>query len=367
MKMKRKRFTSADSASGPLIVVGMWRSGTSLLYSLLNQHPEIALMYEADLYLLQPLFSRKGSSPHWRDRWEFWNSAFTRHHLRKERIPVTVADLPTGATAVWKEYAGSAAVMGEKSPNYYDCLPALAKQFPGARFIIIWRDPADICRSIVRARAGSSFFSKPGLLHRAIIGYQEMKNGRDALVSQGIPVHEIQYEEMIKDTDLSMRKVCEFLDLNFDPRMTSLQGSDDSPIYQGVHHKQVKGGKILRFKECEEVLSPQVRSKIQRYVNYWKKQSSGAWPLYPNSDVSESDMPGAIELTRDRMLFRVLRALDHFTEFVYCYAPFGWLQSYREFKNRRHSRAHAIPSEPLPADAVRSVPETVPEEVVNSR
>ncbi len=363
MKMKRKRFQSADSTSGPLIVVGMWRSGTSLLYSLLNQHPEIALMYEADLYLLQPLFSRKGSSADWRDRWEFWNSAFTRHHLRKERIPVIAPDLATGATAAWQEYAGSAAVMGEKSPNYYDCLPALAKQFPGARFIIIWRELADICRSIVRARAGSSFFSKPGLLHRAIIGYQEMKNGRDALVSQGIHVYEIQYEEMIKDTELSMREVCEFLGLNFDPRMASLQGSDDSPIYEGVHHKQVKGGKILRFKECEEVLSSQVRSKIQRYVNYWKTQSGGAWPLYPDSDFSLSHTPGSLERLSDRMLFRALRGLDHFTEFVYCNAPLGWLHSYREFKNRRHSKAYAVPIETIPADAVQPVQE----EVVNSR
>jgi len=30
----------------PVFVVGVFRSGTSLLYSLLNQHPEIGLMYE---------------------------------------------------------------------------------------------------------------------------------------------------------------------------------------------------------------------------------------------------------------------------------------------------------------------------------
>lgn len=363
MKMKRKRFTSADSGSGPLIVVGMWRSGTSLLYSLLNQHPEIALMYEADLYLLQPLFSRKGSSAEWRERWEFWNSALSRHHVRKARIPVTVPDLSTGAAAVWKEYAGSAAVRGEKSPNYYDCLPQLSRQFPNARFIVIWRDLADICRSIVRARAGSSFFSKPGILNRAVIGYREMKRGRDVLVSRGVPVHEIQYEEMIKDPDLYMRGVCEFLGLKFDPRMASLQGSDASPIYHGVHHKQVKSGKILRFKECEEVLSPRIRSKIQRYVRYWREQSGGAWPLYPDSEGLESDSAGAIERFRDQALFRALRGLDHFTEFVYCYAPFSLLQSYRAFKNRRHSKAHAIAIE---AHQVKAVP-PVQEEVVNSR
>jgi hypothetical protein len=35
-----------DTFTGPLFVLGMWRSGTSLLYALLNQHPQIALMYE---------------------------------------------------------------------------------------------------------------------------------------------------------------------------------------------------------------------------------------------------------------------------------------------------------------------------------
>ncbi|PYX45967.1 MAG: hypothetical protein DMG79_17915 [Acidobacteria bacterium] len=38
-----QRSTGPMSA-GPLFVVGMWRSGTSLLYALLNQHPEIGLM-----------------------------------------------------------------------------------------------------------------------------------------------------------------------------------------------------------------------------------------------------------------------------------------------------------------------------------
>jgi hypothetical protein len=332
---------SADSGSGPLFVVGIWRSGTSLLYSLLNQHPQIALMYEADLFLLQPLFSRKGSNPDWLARWEFWNSALSRHQLRLERIPGAVPDLPTGAIAVWQEYGGTA-VMGEKSPNYFDCLPRLSQQFPGARFIVIWRDLGDICRSMVRARAGSSFFSKPGILHRAVIGYYKLKLGRDALLSHGIPVHEIQYEEMVQDPALVMGGICKFLKIPFDPRMTSLQGFDPSSIYEGCHHNQVKGGKIQRSRESGEVLSPRLRRKIQRYVRYWRQQSRDAWPLYPKSQDDISDSPSAFDRFCDELVFRGLRTLDRFTVFAYCYAPFRLLQSYRSFKNRHHRNAGAV-------------------------
>jgi hypothetical protein len=351
--MKVKHSMSCDSGSGPLIVVGMWRSGTSLLYSLLNQHPQIALMYEADLFLLQPLFSSKGSNPDWRARWEFWNSVFSRHQIQAERIPIEVRDLRGGAMAAWKEYAAGSAVMGEKSPNYYDCLPVLAEQFPGARFLIIWRDLNDICRSIVKARSGSTFFSKPGILHRAIIGCGKLKRGRDALLSQNIPVHEIQYEEMVQNPAEVMAAVCSFLGIPFDARMTTLQGFDSSSIYEGSHHKQVKGGKILRFKHSGEVLSAGVRRKIRRYVTYWRKESGGAWPRYPNrqgdiSDVQVSDVPSSIERFGDELLFRTLRMLDGFTALVYCYAPFGWLEKYRSFKKRRFT------SEVAKVDAVQT-------------
>ena len=60
-----------EKRSGPLFVVGMWRSGTSLLYTLLNKHPEIGLMYEADLPLLPGLFRNSGGKQDWLERWEF--------------------------------------------------------------------------------------------------------------------------------------------------------------------------------------------------------------------------------------------------------------------------------------------------------
>jgi hypothetical protein len=334
-------YMSSTAESGPLFVIGMWRSGTSLLYTLLNQHPQIALLYEGDLPLLRPLFSRKGSKKDWLTRWEFWNSALSRHRIPAGKIPAIVPDLAAGAMAVWREYAGPAIILGEKSPDYFDSLQLLAREFPGARFIILWRNPADICRSIIRARKGSSFFSKPGIAHRAILGCHKLKQECDALLREHVPVHQIQYEEMVKDAPKAMTGVCQFLGIPFDPNMCSLEGSDRSAIYEGSHHELVKQERILSSKKHAEVLPPRLQRKIERYIAFWKKQYAGAWPRYPESQPSRAGYPSAAQRFLDDRLFRGLRILDGFTAFVYCHAPISWLDRYRSFKSRRYPSAEA--------------------------
>lgn len=340
MPIEAVQHRKCDSGSGPLFVVGVWRSGTSLLYTLLNQHSQIALLYEGDLFLLRSLF-HPGNKGDWLGRWEFWNSALSRHRIDIKRMPAEVPDFPTAALAVWKEYAGAAQVFGEKSPDYFDCMHILARDFPGARFLVIWRDLADTCRSMVRARTGSSFFSKPGILHRAIVGYHKMKMECDALSSHGVPLHQIHYEELIQDPTRVMKGICEFLGVEFEPRMASLQGSDRSAIYQGAHHERVKGEVIVNSRPGEDVLPPPVRNKIERYIAHWRQRYGDSWPRYPKAANSVSGHLGTMERCGDELLFRALRAVDHFTQLVYCYAPFSALERHRAAKNRRFRAAES--------------------------
>jgi hypothetical protein len=327
LALGNKRF------SGPLFVVGMWRSGTSLLYTLLNKHPEIALMYEADLPLLRSLFRNSGSKPDWLERWEFWNSALSRHRIDRQQIPASVPDLKAGAEIIWKQYADQA-IYGEKSPNYYDSLQWLAREFPGARFVVIWRDPADICRSIIRAaQSGSSFFAKRGITHRALIGTRRLKSECEDLQRQGTPLYQIQYEEMIKDPERVLGGVCDFLQIPFDPAMASLEGGDRSAIYEADHHAGVKSNTIRsNGKDRDEVLPLSLQSKIERYVAYWQQEYNGEWPLYPKLPSGKNPKPGLLERTWDAASFRGMRAFDRFTSLVYCNAPISILRRYRSAK-----------------------------------
>src|SRR5579864_2070632 len=229
-----------EQFSGPVFVVGIWRSGTSLLYTLLNQHPQIALTYESDLFLLRSLFRGGAKKSDWLERWEFWNSALSRHKVETDALAGEFVDYQSAATTVWKQYAPGA-LYGDKSPNYFDSLQQLADDFPNARFIVIWRDLADTCRSIVRAGRGSNFFAKRGITHRALVGYGRLKRDCDALTRRGVALHQIQYEEMIQSPDLVMQGICWFLQIPFESRMASLEGADRSAIYEAPQHAGVKG------------------------------------------------------------------------------------------------------------------------------
>ena len=182
-----------EMSAGPVFVVGMWRSGTSLLYALLNQHPQIGLMYESDCLRCRRCSVLPRKSSWWLNKVDSWNGALTRHKIDSSAIQENITDLPGAFRAVAQQYAGKkgATVWGCKSPSYYDCMTELAGWFPQAKFIVIWRDPADVCRSIVRAAEKSSWFARPGTDLRALLGYRRMKKEADELVQRGAAIHQI--------------------------------------------------------------------------------------------------------------------------------------------------------------------------------
>ena len=320
---------------GPLFVVGMWRSGTSLLYALLNQHPQIGLMYESDLPLLAPLFLLRQKSARWLNKFEAWNGALTRHQIDVAAIDPNISDLPGGFRAIAQQYAAKtgATVWGCKSPNYYDCMNRLAGWFPEAKFIVIWRDPADVCRSIVRAAEKSPWFARPGMDLRALLGYRRMKQEADQLVRRGAAICQIQYDDLVRQPETTLRAICEFIGVAFDPKMTSLEGADRSAVYKGEHHSMVKSSNIVANRERPEVLSPELKSKIERYVVYWRKQSGGKWPV--KTGVAEGTTAASwVERALDRLRHRTLRTSDLLVPFAYSFVPVALWQKYRHVKSK---------------------------------
>ena len=329
----------AQLCDSPLFVVGMFRSGTSLLYALLNQHPQIALMYEGDLAHLPPLFWFPTDTPRWLERWEFWNAALTRHKLDTDSIPDGISDLHGAVRAAYTQYARQktgATIWGCKSPIYSDELTRLSRTFPNARFIIIWRDLRHICASILKAAEKPSFFRRTGILFRTIIGYREMKVQCDGLRAQGLPVHEICYEDLVRNPGDAMQGICEFLQIPFDPRMASLKGADRTAIENAAHHSNVKTEKIMSSGKSPKKLPPALKAKIDRYMRLWRKQYNDGWPVYPES-VDGTSYPSAFEQAWDKFRFRSLQLWYHSTPVVFSFVPLRLWKIYRKLRGRPYA------------------------------
>jgi hypothetical protein len=302
---------------GPLFVVSMWRSGSSLLYALLNKHPQVALMYEADLLMLKPVFLKPAAFCDWSERWEFWNEAFQRHGLTAGDVDESISDFPSAFKSAHRLYAKrhGATIWGDKSPNYYDRLNEMADDFPEVRFIIVWRDPKKEC---------------------------------DRLLARGKSVCQVNYEDLIQDTPSVMRHVCEFLQIPYDDSLAVLEGADRSAILEGQHHANLKGDKIVRGPRLE-LIGAALRKQILQYEALWHRIYGSAWPRYPQSADNSVQPSSRFSRLGDRALYLTLRVRDRISPLVFSFIPISLLRRYREAKRRRREASNV--AQPGPVDA----------------
>jgi hypothetical protein len=334
------RLVATSSLLRPLFVLSVWRSGSSLLYALLNQHSEISLLYEGNLPQLQLFLSLHFRSGAWRERWEFWNQAPSRHGIAIESMPVSVSDAWEAARIVYQQVARrkQATIWGEKTPHAYDGVLPLADKFPDARFIFLWRDMNAVMESIWRAALTERFFRKAGIANRALIGNEKLRHACDVLKSRLRPVHEVNYEDLTSNTPECMRRICLFLELPFESRIVSLEGAERSAIFSGQHHAMVRSKWVVGQRKQVDVLSPALKAKVNRYICRWKRCYDGKWPKYPLQLSEGTRPPGPIELWRDQITYQLVRYQDKVVAVLYAVVPIK-LARWLRCRLRQRSRA----------------------------
>jgi len=317
--------------SQPVFIVGVLRSGTSLLHSLLNQHPGMALMYESDVWSFPRAFSALRFRHDWLERLELYNRCLSRHRLTWGGSRHGLESIRT-PDDLYQTYAQlkPATVFGEKSPFYCARLEELNRRYPKAAFVIVWRDPVESYRSVVKAGQTSSFFGKPGMLSR-LIYYQEQAIQQAARIEQGgARVFRVNYAELVAEPEKICRQLCAFLSLEFDPQMLRLAEADLSPVYKEPHHEFLRRGIIERQRYPQELVTPATVNKLSGYRTRWERLQS-RW-LGGGNPSARRQEPGWLERIMDASNGRLFNLYDDLVRLAFEFLPISWLLTHRRFK-----------------------------------
>ena len=208
-----KRVRPHGIADGrPVFVVGMPRSGTSLVEQILASHPSV---YGA------------GELP-------FWNAAAAASTLPEPGEafdPASLRPLAGDYLTLLRGISASASRVIDKMPENFLHLGVIHAALPGARIIHVARHPIDTCVSI--------YFQdfRPSLTYATALGdlahyyrqyWRLMQHWRSLLPQQAML--ELSYEQLVAKPEVISRKLLEFLGLPWDARCLEFQAARRSVV-----------------------------------------------------------------------------------------------------------------------------------------
>lgn len=124
---------------------------------------------------------------------------------------------------------------GQKTPRFIRYGELLRRQFPGAKFVHVTRDPRAVARSLVRSD-----------VHRSTIFHAAQRWRSDVAaglaLERGHPqdVFRISYEDLVRQPESTLRQVCQFLNLEFVESM--LDFHKRAPAEYGSYYDRIHSG-----------------------------------------------------------------------------------------------------------------------------
>ena len=290
-------------------------------------------MYECNAWDFPGFLSRNRFRRNWLERLEFLNRALSRHRLIFGGGQRGLEDVQT-PEQLYHAFSErkKPAFWGEKAPVYCTRLRKLFRRYPDGSFIVIWRDPLEIFRSIMRAGQDTHYFRRAGTLSRFIFNQEQMFRQAAEVRRRGGRVYGVSYDDLIDRTRETCQGLCRFLEIEFDEGMLDLANADYSAVFpiSARHHEHLRRGVIQRQQFSREILPASVARRLSRFRARWNR-------LYREETCGTAGKNGEAEPSRFECFYYhmtglCLHALDGGRRVLLEFLPLPWLSTYRLVK-----------------------------------
>jgi len=229
----------------PVIVLGVGRSGTTLLRVMLDRNSQLAVPYES--FFVPQLARRHGD----RVRLEaFLDDLGRLPALRawglapadvRPRLHEGMA-IGEAIAAVFEAYAARQGKprWGDKTPLYMQHLPLLERLFPDALWVHLVRDGRDAALSFLELPAGFSgrSWAQPHTVAQFAARWRtEVEAARRLGRRAGARYLELRYEDLVREPERELRRVCEHASLPWEPAM--LDDATATELAQMPEHRHL--------------------------------------------------------------------------------------------------------------------------------
>jgi Sulfotransferase family len=281
---RRRRAARAPTPAPAPFVVGVGRSGTTLLRLMLDAHPEMAVPPETHFIPDVIRACDRGAGPDGvvetlRASRRWGDMGIGDAEIRARFAALDRFDATTASRAIYLAYAEDKGKRrwGDKTPKYSLVMGEIEDALPEARFVHLIRDARAVALSRVRMVEGRGE-KPPNPAGVAARWAKRISQARAQGESLGGYL-EIRYEDLVLDTEPTLRRVCEFIALDFDPAMLDYHEragdrlseiSRDLPDAEGKRKGVVAGEHRLRVHA--KAKEPPDRARITS----WKEQLSAS-------------------------------------------------------------------------------------------
>lgn len=255
-------------------IVGMGRSGTTLLRMMLDAHPLLAIPAETHFAPAVMAFERDGVEA--AVAAVFGNGLWEDYGLSAEEFARRArGGEPAGAgevlRAFYELYAESRGKprWGDKSPYYVTVMTHLQELLPEARFIHVVRDGRDVAVSTVPLWFGADDVAGVA---------REWSEKLTAARRQAPELHsymEVRYEDLVREPAAVLKRVCEFLELDWTPLLLEYHREAEGRLAAELGAVR-QNGRVLSAAERRGIHPLLAEPPRPDRIGRWRREMSAA-------------------------------------------------------------------------------------------
>jgi hypothetical protein len=309
-----------------VIVLGVGRSGTTLLRVMLDRNTTLAIPYET--FFVTALAHRHGRNPKIDDFvddlgrfYQLYEWGIAPEDVRPRlREGMTTGEAIAAIFEVYAEREGKPR-WGDKTPLYMQQLPLLERLFPDALWVHLVRDGRDAALSFLDLPEGFSgrTWAQPRTVAQFAARWRtEILAARQLGSQVGDRYLELRYEDLVAEPERELQRVCAHASLPWEPEMLAYAGTSD--VAQMPEHRNLAQPPTPGLRDWRNQMSREDARAFEGVAGDVLR-SSGYELLEPN--VRYPNGRGRLELARFAVLSRSWNA----TAATYQWSPL-WRRSH---------------------------------------